>query len=120
MPGVLTINLNDLIFFGRHGVYEEEKKAGNEFEVNLAVSFVSDEEIISGIDHTINYETLYLLLKKEMEQPSALLETLVTRITDNLYNVFPQIKKISISVHKLHPPIEKFRGRVGVTYEKEF
>lgn len=120
MPGLLTINLNDLVFFGRHGVYEEEKIVGNEFEIKLAVSFVPDEDIISGIDHTINYETIYLLLKKEMEQPSPLLETLVIRIAENLHKIFPQIKKISIVVHKLHPPIESFRGKVGVSYDKEF
>lgn len=120
MPGLLTINLNSLLFFGRHGVYEEEKIVGNEFEINLAVSFVTDEGIISGIDDTINYETIYLLLKKEMEHPSPLLETLVTRITESLHSNFQQIKKISISVYKLHPPIQSFRGKVGVTYDKEF
>jgi len=120
MAGLITINLQNLIFFGRHGIYEEEKSLGNEFELNLAISFVSNERIIGDINHTINYEAVYELVKQEMGKPTLLLESLVTRITENLYSFFPGIKKITISIFKLHPPIEGFSGKVGVSYEKEF
>jgi len=120
MAGLITIKLQNLIFFGRHGIYEEEKSLGNEFELNLAISFVSSEKIIGDINHTINYETVYELVKQEMGKPSPLLETLVTRITEILHSFFPGIKKITISICKLHPPIEGFIGKAGVSYEKEF
>ena len=36
---MLTIQLNNLIFHAYHGLYEEEKIIGNDFEVNLEVKF---------------------------------------------------------------------------------
>jgi dihydroneopterin aldolase len=36
---VITIELKQLRFLAYHGLYAEERKTGNEFEINLSVSF---------------------------------------------------------------------------------
>ncbi len=120
MPGLLTISLNELHFFAYHGLYAEERKTGNEFEVSLAVSYEPSSEIINSIADTVNYASLYELLKTEMQQPRNLLETLVMEVTEKIYSSFLQIKSIEISVTKLHPPIVKFTGNVGVKYSRSY
>ena len=38
MPGSITIELKGLRFFAYHGLYAEEQKTGNEFEIDLFVT----------------------------------------------------------------------------------
>ena len=120
MTDLITIELKQLHFFAYHGLYAEERKTGNEFEVNLTVSYKPLTGTITDIADTVDYGELYKLLKTEMQKPRELLETLVMEITEIIHISFPQIKRIEISVSKLHLPITKFRGMVGVRYSQEF
>jgi dihydroneopterin aldolase len=120
MTGLLTIELNNLRFFARHGLYAEEIKIGNEFEVTLSVSYLPDTILITDIETTVNYVSLYELVKAAMQKPTPLLETVAMAIAEKIHQDFPQVKKVSISISKLHPPIAKFIGEVGVKYEKGF
>ena len=120
MPGILTIELKQLHFFANHGLYAEERKTGNEFEVNLIVSYQPSSGTIIDISDTVNYVQLYDLLKAEMQKPRQLLESFVMEVTELIHAAFPQIKKVEISITKLHPPIAKFTGTVGVNYTKEY
>jgi 7,8-dihydroneopterin aldolase/epimerase/oxygenase len=120
MPGLLTIELKHLHFFAFHGLYSEEKKTGNEFEVNLEVSYLPSSGTITDISDTVNYVQLYDLLKAEMQKPRHLLETFVMEVTEQIHDSFSQIKKVEISITKLHAPIAKFTGTVGVSYSKEY
>ena len=120
IAGLLTIELQKLHFFAFHGLYPEEKKMGNEFEVNLNVSYLPASGTITDISETVNYVVLYNLLKTEMQKPRHLLETFVMEVTEQIHLSFSQIKKVEISITKLHPPIEKFTGTVGVKYCQEY
>ena len=120
MSGEVTIELKGLHFFAFHGLYAEERKTGNEFEVNLAISYQPSSGIITDISDTVNYAVLFELLKSEIQKPRDLLETLVMEITEIIHLSFPQIKKVKISVIKLYPPIPAFAGSVGVKYNKEY
>ncbi len=120
MPGLLTVELTDLYFFAYHGLYPEERKTGNEFMVNLSVDYEPDADIIHDISNTINYATLFEIIRKQMQQPVDLLETLSMTIATEIHSSFPQIKKVQVSVTKQHPPIAAFTGKVSVTYVKEY
>lgn len=120
MPGVLTISLNNLRFYAYHGLYAEEKNIGTGFEVNLSVLYSPGTVIVNDIEATVNYVSLYDLVKREMQKPRELLETFLMEVTEHIYVAFPQVKKVEISATKLNPPIEKFVGTVAVKYEKEF
>jgi dihydroneopterin aldolase len=119
MNGTMTVELKALRFVAYHGLYEEEQKTGNEYEVNLTASF-EPEAVITDISDTLNYVNLYELIREEMSKPTDLLETLAMTITTRIHEKMPGIKKISISIYKLHPPISKFPGVVGASYEKEW
>ena len=120
MHGQLTISLDALRFFAFHGLHAGERKTGNEFEVNLAVTFETDESMISGISNTVNYVSLAEIVSRKMEQPVDLLEALAMSIAEEIHTAYPRIRTISISITKLHPPISAFRGHTTVRYQKEY
>lgn len=120
MTGLITIELKQLRFLAYHGLYAEERKTGNEFEINLSVSFQPSSGAITDISDTVNYSALYTLLKTEMQNPRHLLETFVMEVSEVIHVSFPQIKKIEISITKLHVPIAKFTGTAGVRYQKNY
>lgn len=120
MSSQLTVCLNKVRFFAYHGLFEEEQKTGNEFEVNLAVSYDPGNELIDKLAETVNYASLFALLQEEMQKPRELLETFVMEVADSIHTTWPVIKSIDISLSKLNPPIAKFTGNVGVTYSKKF
>ncbi len=120
MAQLLTIELNNLAFHAYHGVYEEERKTGTAFEVNVSVSFQPGPGIITGLDETVNYVSLYEVVKKQMQIPRPLIETVAMDIAEDAHNVFPSIQAIEISITKAHPPISGFAGAVGVRLKKDY
>ncbi|MBI3140030.1 MAG: dihydroneopterin aldolase [Sphingobacteriales bacterium] len=120
MPDVMTIELRGLSFHAFHGLYEEEKKTGNEFRVELRADYSPPGAILTSLEDTVNYVALYEILQEAMKEPRALLETLVMEIAETIHDRFPQVTKVEVSVYKLHPPIAAFTGSVGVTYKKEY
>jgi 7,8-dihydroneopterin aldolase/epimerase/oxygenase len=120
MEGMITVELKQLRFFAHHGLYAEEKKTGNEFEVNLSVFYLPNQGTVTDISETINYALLYELVKNEMARPTGLLETVTMNIAAKIRTTFPLTKRISISITKLHPPILNFTGSVCVCFDKEY
>ncbi len=116
---MFTIHLNNMHFFAHHGLHEEETLAGNGFEVDISVSFLPHFPVQELAD-TINYVEVYALLKKRMEHPTRLLETLAEQIVADIRQLDNRIHKISIRIKKNNPPISQFSGTVGVTLDKVF
>lgn len=120
MAGIITIELKGLRFFAYHGLFAEERKAGNEFEIDLYVTHHPSKDPIRKINETVNYVNLFEIIRKEMETPRELLETFVMEAADLIRNSFQNITQVEISMTKLHPPIPGFTGRVGVMYRKNY
>jgi 7,8-dihydroneopterin aldolase/epimerase/oxygenase len=116
---MFTINLHNLIFHSFHGVYNEERILGNTFEVNVSVTFDPEQPVIS-LEHTINYATIYEIIKHRMSVATSLLETLAQELTQQIYDFDNRIKSISVSVEKKNPPITGIEGSVSVQYKKVF
>ncbi len=93
-------------FYAYHGVLPQEREIGNVFVVNMTL----DADITAAcrsdeVGDTINYAEVFELVKAEMQQPSKLLEHLAGRIMERVITVFPQISTVSVSVAKMHPPV---------------
>ena len=71
---MLTVHLKELAFYSYHGVYEGESKIGNEYIVDLDVTFDENFVKLNNLNSLINYEVLYEIVKKRMAIPSPLLE----------------------------------------------
>jgi dihydroneopterin aldolase len=115
-----TVHLNSVCLFGYHGLHEEEKKVGNDFEVTISMRIKGPAEDKISINDTIDYAEVYDLVKEIFNQRQDLLETICINISSAIKNGFPQLRKISVQIKKLHPPIASFVGSVGVTYQKKY
>ncbi len=116
---MFTIHLHNCIFFAHHGLHKEEAVVGAGFEVSLSASF-EEEEPITTIKQTINYVSIYEMVKKHFEQPRQLLETLAQEIINDIHLSDSRIRAIEIHIKKLNPPIVNFTGSVGVSFSQSY
>ncbi|MEO6818414.1 MAG: dihydroneopterin aldolase [Ginsengibacter sp.] len=117
---MITVHLDNLHFNSFHGIHDEERILGNEYIVDCLVDFHENTEVIVHINDTINYVIVYDIIKKRMSVPTHLLETVAMEIGYEIHKSFPDIRSISVSITKLHPPIENIEGSVGVKWHREF
>lgn len=114
----IRISLNKLLFVGYHGLYPEEKKLGNNYSVEVDIDFNPKQGVIDQLDQTIDYVHVYAIVKKWMEIPTPLLETLVGKIADDILSSQALANKVFVKITKLHLPIPSFEGNVSVKIEK--
>jgi dihydroneopterin aldolase len=114
----MRISLTNLEFFGYHGLYEEEKKIGNTFFVDVHVELLSKDTIIDHINQTIDYVDVYHLVRSVMLVPTPLLETLVGTIAHQIVEKFPMAIKVQVAITKQKLPIAHFEGNTTVSIEK--
>jgi len=65
MTNLLTISLNNVRFRAYHGIHPEEDKKGNDFVVNMQLSYEPGSGIIASLDDTIDYATLFTILNTQ-------------------------------------------------------
>lgn len=116
----IRVELSKLRFFAFHGLYEEEKKTGNEFELDVSVSFQTTDGIIDKLSDTVNYVRLHGIIAELMDHPEKLLETVAMKLAEKIHDEFAHARLVDIRITKLHPPIRGFEGHVAVSYQKEF
>lgn len=99
------IYLKNVRFHAYHGVLLQETQVGNDYVVNLDVSYdfsrAMETDELAG---TLNYAELYELVKQEMGIPSKLLEHVAGRIGKRLFAEYPTIQKIQLAITKVNPP----------------
>lgn len=110
-----TINIcvNDFQIRGFHGVHPLEKKTGCIFSIDLCVSF-QKEAHIQQLDDSIDYENLLAIIKRHMQTKRDLLETVCQDILDEIYKTYPEVSRVEITIRKLDPPVENFKGSLSV------
>jgi dihydroneopterin aldolase len=118
--GEFTIELRDLQFYSFHGLYEEEKKAGGEFVVDVWAKFPAEDHILNSINETVNYAALFAIVKDEMSQPRELLETIAQSIAEKIYAKYGVIKEVEIRIEKKKAPIVGLNGSVAAKYRKVY
>lgn len=112
----MKVYLNKLILTGYHGLFPEERKLPNEFEVNICIECGTVSTKIEQINQTIDYVAVYNLCKTIMAKPTNLLETLVQEIATAILAQFSLVIGVDVHIQKLYPPIPNFQGSVGVSY----
>lgn len=109
------IRIEDMEFYAFHGHYREEQIVGNHFMVDVSIETDTDRAGKSDeLRDTLNYQKAYLVVKREMETTSNLLEHIATRILDALYTELPGVNKATVKVSKLNPVMGGRIGRVSV------
>ena len=115
---IMTIQLNDVKFYGYHGLYKEEQKVGNNFIVNLSIEFIPAAKKITSISETIDYVQVYHLVNTRMKMPTPLLETIVVDIADSIFEKFSIAQKVNIQITKEKVYIHTLNGNMSVALSK--
>ncbi|MBN2664911.1 MAG: dihydroneopterin aldolase [Bacteroidales bacterium] len=113
------IRIENMEFYAFHGHYREEQIVGNKFIVDLTIE--TDMSVPSKSDNlkdAVNYQKAYQIIKAEMEKKSYLLENIAGRILDAIYTQMSGIKKATIKVSKMNPPMGGKIGSVSVIMER--
>ena len=79
---------------------------GGEYLVNAIVEIdTSRAEQNDLLESTVDYVSVYNVLKKEMSVPSKLLEVVLERIIEGIKKIDDNIDSVDVSIKKLSPPI---------------
>lgn len=101
-----VIKVENIRVFAYHGCLKEETKIGSDYRVDLKVEADLQTSAKSdNLSDTVDYVFLNRLIKEEMEKPSHLLETVARRILDRIFNEDQLVKKATVWISKLNPPI---------------
>ncbi len=113
---MITLYLDDLRFNAFHGLHYEESIIGSEYSVSAEIRFQSPGSVICTIEETVDYSSVFFIIKKHMAKPTPLLETLVMQIAAEIAETFTQVREIDIKLVKLQAPVENLNGKLGVGY----
>jgi len=112
------IEIEGMEFYAYHGHFEVEKVAGNRFLVNLKIEAdLNKAGQTDKLEDTINYQNIYDTVKGEMARPSDLLENVCQRIINRIKAEFPEVKKVTVKVSKMNPPMGGLIEKVSLTME---
>ena len=113
------IQLNSLQFRSFHGVHEEERILGNDYEVNIKIGFETEGKV-TDIAQTIDYGVIFAVVSNRMKIPARLLETVAGDLAEEIHQLDTRIKNVSINIIKKYPPLEGISGSAGVTCSNEY
>ncbi len=99
------IKLDNLSFFGHHGITEEERKTGNKYRVDILLQLNEKLITFNSIEDTVDYAAVYEIAKEEMNKPTELLEQIAVRMLDRLRVFDDKVVKAEVNVAKYNPPI---------------
>ena len=100
------ITLENMEFHAFHGCLDFEQHLGNTFIVSLSMELNTTQPgLTDNLEHTLNYQLVYDVVKAQMQIPSKLIEHVGQRIMDTVFERFEQIKMLEIKLSKLNPPL---------------
>ncbi|MCJ8015047.1 dihydroneopterin aldolase [Paenibacillus sp. KQZ6P-2] len=107
------MKLHRMEYYGYHGVFEEERKLGQRFYIDLELDLdlrAAGEN--DDLTQTVNYAEVHEVVKKVVETESfRLIEALAERIASCLLDTYTSIDALTVKVTKPHPPFDiHFQG----------
>lgn len=115
------VALKDVRFYAPIGFYEEEQVIGNEFYINLEVTFPFENSDAEDLGNTINYEELYQILVDVMRPKRKLLESALEDILDLVLKKYSFLQEVYVSIRKVNPPFggDLANSQVSLTYKRD-
>lgn len=115
------IRIRKATFYGYHGVRSEEQSVGGKFEadVDIYTDFTKAAQK-DDLNETIDYHKVYsFMYHLALEQKYYLIESLATKIADDLLRKFEKITKVAVRVRKNNPPLGGVVDCVEIEIVKE-
>ena len=100
------IKIKNIHLYAYHGCLDEEGKIGSEYRVDLSVKAdLSESAKTDNLSDTVDYVHLNKIVKEEMAIRTKLLETVADKILRRILNEILIVKKATVEVSKVNPPI---------------
>lgn len=101
-----TIEVNGIKLYAYHGCLDEEAVVGAHYTVNVKIVTNFSKAIESDkLTDTIDYVSVYNIVKQEMGIRSKLIEHVGQRIINQIKKAEKNIDSIQVKVIKHHPPV---------------
>lgn len=113
------MSLKNMVFYGYHGVAEQEKILGGRFEVDLSIEFDMNAAIRSDhLNDTISYVDLYQLVHDVVTKSKFyLIEALAGKILKEIFAHY-QPERVIIRIRKPGAPVKGVLDTVEVEIER--
>ena len=94
--------------FGYHGLFDHERRNGQDFFVDVALTAdLIQASVSDSIDDTINYGAISDLVVHEITtDPVNLIEKLAGRIAQRILNDYERVLQVTVTVHKPQAPVD--------------
>jgi 7,8-dihydroneopterin aldolase/epimerase/oxygenase len=104
---VNIIRIKGASFYGYHGVMSEEQNVGGKYEADVDIyTDFAEASAHDKLTETIDYQKVYSFLHKLVQEHKYyLIESIATKISDELLLNFLNIQKIAVRVRKQNPPM---------------
>ena len=115
--GLITVE--GIRVFAYHGHLPEEAVLGGHFIINVWVEVDTVEvEKTDDLKHTVDYVKIIAIVKEQMAIRSNMIEHSAKRIVDAILTLH-KVKKVTVEVEKVLPPIDATFDKISVTSKGE-
>jgi dihydroneopterin aldolase len=116
----MRIFIEGLEFLAAHGVYEEERREGRRFRVDLSVELSRNQGCESDeLEDTIDYRDLSQAVLDVAEGPSvSLIEHMGEQILSLLFMRHTSIERAQVTIRKFATGVPGEPACVGITLER--
>lgn len=110
-----TILVEGINVYAHHGCLEEEGRIGCNYTVDVTMDTdFSEAARTDDLSKTIDYVTVYNIVREQMAIRSRLIEHAGQRITDALKNEFAGLQSLRVKVTKINPPMNGHVDKVSI------
>ena len=114
------ITVSNIRVYAYHGCLKEESVIGSDYIVTVEIfSDLQKASISDNLEDTLDYVFINRIVKEEMRISSKLLEHVVKRILDRIFDEMETVTKAVVSVSKMNPPIDGDVEMVTVTLKEK-
>ena len=115
--GLITVE--GVRVFAYHGHLPEEAVLGGHFIVNVWVEADTAEvEKTDDLNHTVDYVKIIDIVKEQMAIRADMIEVPAKRIVDAILPL-NKVKKVTVELEKVLPPIDASFDKISVTSQGE-
>ena len=108
--------MNNLHFYGFHGILEAEKELGQKFTLSLELILdLAPSSTTDDFSKTVDYHSVFLVVKDLVENRRFnLVEALAESISAKIFEKYEQVQEVKVQVHKPEAPIRGYFDSFGV------
>ncbi len=116
----MLIQIKGISAFGFHGVFDHEKINGQEFIVDVELSYNASQALkTDNVNDAVDYGAVVILVKKIIENTRRdLIEVLADDVANKVLEI-NLVDSVKITLHKPFAPVEVKVSDIAVIVEKK-